>query len=94
MGVHSTPIPYEPAEPSEYALEDDDPGYYLLDDDYDYHTDGSFSGSDARELLRCGSLSASRNDMTGPETYQEGNVMPGLTLEGVRKEICTPLSED
>jgi len=28
-----------------------------------------------------------RNDSTGPDTYQEGKVMPGLTLEGVLREI-------
>lgn len=48
----------------------------------------SFEDADARRLAECGELaSAVRNDTTGPEVYQDGVCMPGLTLEGVRKEL-------
>jgi hypothetical protein len=29
-----------------------------------------------------------RNDSTGPDQYRDGACMPGLTLAGVREEIC------
>jgi len=55
-------------------------------------SDGSyivFDGADASELAMCGTLgTVERNDETGPEEYVQGQVMPGLTLEGVRKELC------
>ncbi len=39
-------------------------------------------------LLKCGkSARIERNDSTGPDTYQDGACMPGLTLAGVRKEL-------
>jgi hypothetical protein len=48
----------------------------------------TFKGADARQLRCCGaSERIARNDETGPNTYQEGMCMPGLTLEGVRKEL-------
>lgn len=48
----------------------------------------SFSGEKARELRECGAKGhISRNDETGPEQYVEGYTMPGLTAEGVRKEL-------
>lgn len=51
--------------------------------------EASFSGDQARELIRCGSSCVvERNDETGPDTYRDGACMPGLTLEGVRKELC------
>lgn len=31
-----------------------------------------------------------RNDSTGPDNYQDGACMPGLTLAGVKEELCTP----
>jgi hypothetical protein len=48
-----------------------------------------FSGEDARKLRYCGTEGEmSRNDMTGPDSYSEGSIMPGLlTLEGVHKEL-------
>ena len=50
--------------------------------------EGTFEGREARELLGCGSsVRIERNDSTGPDRYQDGACMPGLTLEGVRKEL-------
>jgi len=50
---------------------------------------GSFSGAEARALSTCGSRGAiERNDETGPDRYSDGACMPGLTLEGVKKELC------
>jgi len=47
-----------------------------------------FSGDAARELRNIGILKGvSRNDMTGPDEYKEGHVMPGLSLEDVRQEL-------
>jgi len=58
-----------------------------------YDSDGNeiaeFTGDDAYKLSKCGELrGVSRNDETGPDEYQEGKCMPGLTLEGVKKELC------
>jgi hypothetical protein len=48
-----------------------------------------FSGKAAVELRKCGTLGeVERNDETGPDTYAEGVCLPGLTLDGVRKELC------
>jgi hypothetical protein len=48
----------------------------------------SFENADARSLMNCGTLgTVGRNDETGPDEYVEGQIMPGLTLEGVRKEL-------
>lgn len=56
----------------------------------DQPTMWSCDGREASELRRAGKLGkVERNDSTGPDTYQEGEVMPGLTLEGVRKELET-----
>ena len=45
-------------------------------------------GTDAQELRNTGTLGkVERNDETGPDQYQEGYTMPGLTLEGVRAEL-------
>jgi len=50
--------------------------------------DVKFFADDARKLRNCGTMGAvSRNDSTGPDTYSEGEIMSGLTLEGVRKEL-------
>jgi len=47
-----------------------------------------FKGPDAHELRKCGTIGAvERNDSTGPDQYVEGQCMPGLTIEGVRKEL-------
>lgn len=55
---------------------------------------GSFEGDKARELRQCGTEGRiERDDETGPDIYVEGAIMPGLTLEGVRKEITTPPSK-
>ena len=49
---------------------------------------GDFEGRDALQLLKCGSEGlVERNDSTGPDNYQDGQCMPGLTLKGVRDEL-------
>jgi hypothetical protein len=49
---------------------------------------GDFEGEDAKQLRNYGTTGQiSRNDETGPDEYQEGVVMHGLTLEGVREEL-------
>lgn len=47
----------------------------------------SFEGDDARTLLECGTLIVARNDQTGPKTFVESKVMPGLTKEAVLDEL-------
>ncbi len=48
----------------------------------------SFNDDEAVRLSECGaSATYARNDTTGPDMYQDGVCMPGLTLEGVRKEL-------
>ena len=50
--------------------------------------DTKFTGSEALHLITTGkTVSVERNDETGPNDYRDGEVMPGLTLEGVRKEL-------
>lgn len=50
--------------------------------------DDGFSGDEARTLRNCGkTLVVERNDETGPDNYNEGVTMPGLTLDGVRREL-------
>lgn len=49
--------------------------------------DTLFYDKEAVELRNCGKLQVERNDETGPDEYIEGQVMPGLTLEGVRQEL-------
>ena len=47
-----------------------------------------FKGADARTLRSCGKRGrVERNDETGPPDYHEGECLPGLTLEGVKREI-------
>jgi hypothetical protein len=46
-----------------------------------------FVRQDAQDLRKCGNEHISRNDETGPETYTEGAIMPGLTLDGVLREL-------
>lgn len=42
----------------------------------------------AGALRNCGTLDGvERNDETGPDEYQEGVTMPGLTAEGVLEEL-------
>lgn len=49
-----------------------------------------WSGAEAHELLKCGkTVSFSRNDETGPDNFQLGATMPGLTLDSVRKELTS-----
>jgi hypothetical protein len=49
-----------------------------------------FVGAMARELQSCGTLGhVERNDMTGPDIFVAGAIMPGLTREAVRAEITT-----
>lgn len=51
-------------------------------------TNASFDGDEARELRKCGSEGhIERNDETGPTEYAEGQIMPGLTKEGVLQEL-------
>lgn len=48
----------------------------------------SFKDDEARQLRNCGhSGRFSRNDETGPDIFSEGKIMPGLTKEGVFREI-------
>lgn len=48
----------------------------------------AFKGEVAQQLRKCGAKTViERNDETGPDEYQEGVTMPGLTLEGVRDEL-------
>lgn len=50
--------------------------------------EGGWSGEEARKLSELGTLGVvDRNDETGPDEYVDGKTMPGLTLEGVRKEL-------
>lgn len=52
-------------------------------------TIAEFDGREALELAKCGcSVHVERNDSTGPDQYAEGECMPALTLEGVRRELC------
>lgn len=47
-----------------------------------------FTNDFAWDMRKCGELGeTSRNDETGPDTYIEGQIMRGLTLEGVREEL-------
>lgn len=58
-----------------------------------YFPDGNvtFTGADADKLRNCGARGGvERNDSTGPETYREGACMPGLTRDGVLRELCDP----
>lgn len=56
---------------------------FVLEKEYFY-----FEGHDAVYLSSAGTVSSiERNDSTGPEKYEDGVVMPSLTLEGVRKEL-------
>lgn len=49
---------------------------------------GSFKGEEAYELRKCFAKEmVERNDETGPDEFVVGQVMPGLTLEGVRREL-------
>lgn len=48
----------------------------------------TFSGADASALRKLGITGTiERNDSAGPDQYQEGQTMPGLTREGVRAEL-------
>lgn len=48
----------------------------------------SFGGAEAAELVKLGTKGrVERNDSTGPDTYRDGQVMPGLTREGVLDEL-------
>lgn len=48
----------------------------------------TFTDDDADALQDCGTLDEVwRNDNTGPETFQAGVTMPGLTKEGVFEEL-------
>lgn len=50
--------------------------------------EGSFKGDDAYELAKCGStVEVSRNDSTGPDEYNEGEIMPGLSKGDVFHEL-------
>lgn len=50
----------------------------------------NFEDGDAQELRNCGTKGTiSRNDETGPDEYEEGTIMPGLTKEAVLEEITT-----
>ncbi|MNL63913.1 hypothetical protein D3C87_1880840 [compost metagenome] len=47
-----------------------------------------FDGTEARELIALGHEGKiERNDSTGPDEFEDGKCMPGLTHDGVRKEL-------
>lgn len=47
-----------------------------------------FTGNEADELRKCFAGEAvSRNDSVGPDSFVLGQIMPGLTKDGVLKEI-------
>lgn len=47
-----------------------------------------FSGSEVQQILKKIPLGGvERNDSTGPDEFELGKTMPGLTLEGVHKEL-------
>jgi hypothetical protein len=55
----------------------------------------TFTDADADRLRECGAIGkVERNDSTGPATYREGEIMPGLTREGVLDEICRQEEEE
>lgn len=48
----------------------------------------SFEGADARALRECGTEGhVERNDETGPDTFTEGDIMPGLSKGDVFHEL-------
>lgn len=53
-----------------------------------FNVGGEFRGDEADALRQCfASEVTERNDMMGPDEFEVGKVMPGLTKEGVRKEL-------
>ena len=69
-------------------------GYYggdradVLGGDGEYEGKFCYEGREARQFRKCGTLGVrERNDQTGPDQYQEGACLPGLTLHGVRSEL-------
>jgi hypothetical protein len=83
ISVYEVPIPYE--KPWDFSTES---GSLAVDLPEEAYASTGFDGREAYALLECGRLEVERNDSTGTDTYQEGACMPGLTLEGVRKELC------
>tara|TARA_Y100000034_G_C6672985_1_gene295558 strand:- start:154 stop:582 length:429 start_codon:yes stop_codon:yes gene_type:complete len=83
VSVYAVPLPF--AEPWDFKTGGSSLAEDLAEDAY---AGAEFDGRDAVELLECGSLHIERNDSTGPDSYQEGSCLPGLTLEGVKKELC------
>jgi hypothetical protein len=52
--------------------------------------DRVFTDSEIESLFKLGTMGKiSRNDSTGPDTYTEGTVMPGLTLNGILNELIS-----
>lgn len=64
-------------------------GYYAGRTGDMHFTNGSvFRGNEADKLRECfSSEKIYRNDETGPDEFVAGKIMPGLTKEGVLKEI-------
>jgi hypothetical protein len=63
-------------------------GYFGSGESYVRVGDTRFEGDEAFWLRQfCASQKVERNDETGPDDFEIGRVMPGLTLEGVRKEL-------
>lgn len=53
-----------------------------------------FEGSEADELRECfSSEKVERNDVMGPEDFEIGRVMPGLTKQNVFEELTKPPKE-
>jgi hypothetical protein len=65
-----------------------DPRYSIWAEEDSGYEFEEFAQEETKALLKCGSLGdVERNDSTGPDNFQEGVTMPGLTREGVRKEL-------
>lgn len=76
------------------SLSEDDPGYIVANGYFSGTSDSidigkqTFTDKEAYELLGCClSEESTRNDSTGPEEFRLGVTMPGLTREGVYKEL-------
>lgn len=55
-----------------------------------FNAGDSFKDDEADELRNCfASQKTERNDETGPDEFEIGKVMPGLTKEGVYKELTS-----
>lgn len=66
-------------------------GYFGKTSEVGFTAGAVFTGDEAVQLRDAGKGRTSRrNDTTGPAEFQQGQAMPGLSLESVRKELETP----